>query len=84
MNSEDRAIALQLRRAFAKSPLDISELTVSCFNGCIELTGKVQSPRNYKGGTPLNVRKELENLKHIAHSAHGVKGLYADKLRIMD
>jgi len=84
MNTDDKVLAMKVRHAFTKSPLDISEMNVSCHSGCIELTGKVRRPRNYPGGSNLNVRKELEILKQIARNTGGVKSLYADKVQVID
>jgi len=84
MNTDDKVLAIHARHAFAKSVLDVSELNVSCHNGCIELTGKVKRPRNYPGGQSLNLRKELESLKQMVRNTHGVKGVYADKITLIE
>jgi hypothetical protein len=84
MNTDDKVLAMKVRHSFTKSPLDISEMNVSCHHGCIELTGKVRRPRNYPGGKELNLRKELEILKQMARNTNGVKSLYADKVNILD
>ena len=84
MNADDRMIGLHVRRAFAKSPLDISELIVTCRDGTVELDGKVKRPRDHADGSALNLRREVETLKQLARNVHGVKGLYADRLRIID
>jgi hypothetical protein len=84
MNTDDKVIALRVRHAFAKSPLDITELIVSCHNGCIEMNGIVKRPRNYPGAKELNLNREVETLKQLARNTAGVKSLYADKIRIRD
>ena len=84
MNAEDRVIALHVRHAFAKSPLDIGELIVTCRSGTVELDGKVKRPRDIAGAKGLNMSRELETLKQLARNVHGVKSLYADRVRIID
>lgn len=84
MNTDDKVVAMHVRHAFAKSMLDISELIVSCRNGTIDLEGKVRRPRNQPGAKELNLNRELETLKQLARNTHGVKGLYADRVKIMD
>jgi hypothetical protein len=84
MNTDDKVIALHVRHAFAKSPLDITELIVTCRNGSVELNGKVKRPRNYPGARELNLNREVETLKQLARNTAGVKSLYADRIRIID
>ena len=84
MNAEDRVIALHVRHAFAKSPLDIGELIISCRSGTVELDGKIKRPRDVAGAKGINLNRELEILKQLARNVHGVKGLYADRVRIID
>lgn len=84
MNTDDKVLAMRVRQSFTKSPLDITEMNVSCYNGTIELTGKVKRPRNYPGGSLLNIRKELEILNQLARNTGGVKSVYSDKVNIID
>ncbi|MEO6907508.1 MAG: hypothetical protein ABI210_06420 [Abditibacteriaceae bacterium] len=84
MNAEDRVIGLHVRHAFAKSPLDLGELIVTCRDGTIELDGKVKRPRDHVDSKTMNLNRELETLKQLARNVHGVKGLYADRVRIID
>ena len=83
MSIDDKVIALHVRHAFAKSPLDITELNVSCHQGCVELNGKVTRPRNYPGAKELNLSRELETLTPLARTPHGVTSVYADRVRVM-
>lgn len=84
MNTDDKVIALHVRHALAKSPLDISELIVTCYSGSVNLEGKVRRARNQPGAKELNLNRELETLKLLARNTQGVKSLYADRVRIID
>lgn len=84
MNTDDKVIALHVRHSFAKSPLDITELIITCHHGCIEMNGTVKRPRNHPGAKELKLSRELETLKQQARNTAGVKSIYADKVRILD
>lgn len=82
MPVEDKLIAMHARHAVAKTPLDISELSINCFRGCVELSGNVKRPRNFTGN--MSVLKEFENIKFLIRSTHGVKDVVAERVQIMD
>jgi len=82
VTTEDKAIAKSARAALAKSPLDISELIVSCSKGCIELSGKIKVPRDHTGS--LNVRKEFTVMKAQLHNVRGVRDVTSDRVRIFE
>ena len=82
MPVEDKMIAMHARHAVAKTPLDISELVITCYRGCIELNGKIKRPRSFVGD--FNVRKEFECLKTLIRQTHGVKDVIADRVQIVD
>lgn len=79
---EDKALAKASRSAIAKSPLDISELNLSCSGGFVELTGKVRCPRGHIGN--MNMRKEFQNLVTIVRSVRGVKDCYGGGVTIIE
>ncbi len=79
---EDRALAKTARASIARSPLDISELSIQCTGGYIELTGKVRAPRG--GAGTISVRKEFNVLKTIVQSVRGVKGVYAERVGVYE
>lgn len=79
---DDRALAKTARASIARTPLDISELTVSCTGGFIELSGKVRAPRGGAGN--VSVRREFNNLKTILFSVRGVKGVYAERVAVYE
>ena len=76
-----KAIAMHARHMIAKSPLDISELNISCHGSSVELTGKVRPPR---GAPPMNVRKEFEILLDLIRSTRGVKEIHAHRVKCAD
>lgn len=80
--TDDKAIARTARHSVAKSPLDISELLITCNRGCIELTGKVKAPRNFAG--EFNLRKEYEVLKNMIRASRGVRDVIGDRVRLME
>ena len=82
MGIEDKMLASKARHAIARTPLDISELMITCSRGIVELNGKVKRPRQDAGTT--NVRKELRVLTEIVRNTPGVKGVTADRVQIMD
>lgn len=82
MPVEDKLVAMHARHAIAKTPLDISELGINCYRGCIELSGKVKRPRNFTGN--FSVRKEFENLKQLVKFAHGVKEVVAERVELVE
>lgn len=82
MPVEDKLIAMHARHAVAKTPLDISELSINCFKSCIELSGNVKRPRNFTGN--MNVLKEFENIKFLIRCVHGVKDVIAERVTLME
>ncbi|MBV9867185.1 MAG: hypothetical protein JO316_17655 [Abitibacteriaceae bacterium] len=82
MPVEDKLIAMHARHAIAKTPLDISELSINCYRGCVELSGVIKRPRNFQGN--FNVRKEFDNLKMLVRTAHGVKDVIAERVQVME
>jgi len=76
-----KAIAMHARHVIARSPLDISELHISCHAGAVELTGKIKSPR---GGQALNMQKEFEILKEMIRNTRGVKHVYAERVKLAE
>ena len=79
--AECNSVARLCRHAIAKTPLDISELNISCGQGGqIELTGKIKIPRGHQG--ELNVRKEFEVLKNAIRSSRNVREVYGEKVRM--
>lgn len=79
--SECNSTARLARHAIAKSPLDISELNISCGQaGVVELTGAVKIPRGYQG--EINVRKEYEAIKNMIRTSRGVREVYGDRVRL--
>lgn len=81
---EDKVIAMHARHAIAKTPLDISELVLSCNKGVIDLTGKVKRPRNYASVQGMDVRKELEILIQLIRSSRGVRDVINNRVQIID
>ena len=76
-----KAIAMHARHMIAKSPLDISQLNISCHGSAVELTGIVKPPR---GAPPMNVRKEFEILLDLIRSTRGVKEIQASRVKLAD
>ena len=79
--SMGKAIAMHARHMIAKSPLDISELNISCHGGSVELTGKVRPPR---GAQAMNVRKEFDILCDLIRSTRGVKDINSTRVKCAD
>ena len=82
MPVEDKLIAMHARHAIAKTPLDISELSITCYRGTIEMSGKVKRPRNFAGN--FNVKKEFDVMRQLIRTAHGVKDVIYDRVQIID
>jgi hypothetical protein len=82
MPVEDKMIAMHARHAIAKTPVDISELVVSCCRGVVEFNGKVKKPRNFNG--QINMRQEFRAMIDQARSAHGVKDVIAERVEIVE
>lgn len=78
--AENNFVARLARHAIAKSPLDISELNISCIGGQIQLTGKVKAPRGYT--SDMSVRKEFENLQNMIRASRGVKDVSGDRVQM--
>lgn len=69
------------RHAIAKTPLDISELHISCGQGGhIELSGQIKIPRGHIGD--LNVKKEFEAMLNMIRNSRGVREVYGDRVRL--
>ena len=83
MPGEDRFIAMHARHACARTPLDISEMVVTCSRGCVELYGKVKRPRGAVGSA-LDMRKELTNLTNLVRGTHGVKDVILTRLQVIE
>ena len=83
MSVEDKMLAVRARHAIAKSTLDISELTISCSRGMVELNGKVKAPRSVDGNA-LPVAKEFRRVIDMVRAVHGVKEVYHERVRIID
>jgi len=81
---EDKVIAMHARHAIAKTPLDISELVLSCNKGVIDLTGTVKRPRNYANPQSMNVRKELEVLTELIRHSRGVRDVINNRVQIVE
>lgn len=79
---EDKALALQVRHAMSRTPLDVTQVIVSCTRGTIELVGSVRKPRDFRG--ELDLKKELLKLKQSAENVRGVVVVYSSQLRIME
>jgi len=84
MAVEDKQLAMHARHALARSPLDISELVISCSKGMVELNGKVKRPRSASGGGEISVEKEFRRMIDMARAVHGVKEVFYERVRIMD
>lgn len=82
MDAEDKTVARAARASVARTILDISELTISCNKGVLELSGKIKAPRNQPGS--FSVRKEFEILKTQLRSTRGVREVYGDRVTIYD
>lgn len=77
--AECSSVARMARHAIAKTPLDISELNISCGQGGqVELTGKIKVPRGHVG--EINVKKEFEVLLNAIRSSRGVREVYATRV----
>jgi hypothetical protein len=72
---------MHARHMIAKSPLDISQLQISCHGGAVELTGIVKPPRDAKA---MNVHKEFEVLKDLIRSTRGVKDVQASRVKVQE
>jgi hypothetical protein len=81
---EDKVTAMHARHAIAKTPLDISELVVSCNKGVIDLTGKVKRPRNCASTQGMDVRKELQILAELIRASRGVKDVISNRVEIIE
>lgn len=79
---EDKQLALQVRHAMARTPLDLTGVHVSCSKGAIELVGMVRRPRDYRG--ELDLKKEVVKLKQLVQQVRGVTELYSSNLRIYE
>lgn len=79
---EDKQLALQVRHAMARTPLDLSGVQVSCSRGHIELVGMVRKPKDFRGD--MDLKKEVKTMKQIIQQVRGVTELYASNLRIYD
>ena len=82
MPVEDKMLAMQARHAVAKSSLDISELSISCCRGVIELNGKIKRPRNFVG--EIDMTQEFRALLNHVRATHGVKDVVAERVLILD
>lgn len=83
MSVEDKQLSIRARHAIARSPLDISELTIACSRGMIELNGKVKRPSKSEGGE-FSVLKEFRRAVELVRAVPGVKNVVAERVRIMD
>jgi len=81
---EDKVTAMHARHAIAKTPLDISELVVSCNKGVIDLTGRVKRPRNYSSPQGIDVRKEFHVLIDTIRISRGVKDVINNRVEVID
>lgn len=79
---EDRYIAKAARAAIVRTPIDISELNISCSGGQILLNGKVKPMRGQQGS--VNVRKEFQVIKTQISTVRGVRGVYGDAVAIYE
>jgi len=79
---DDRALAKSARGAIARTSLDITQLNIVCRNGMVELDGKVRAPRGGAGN--INVRKEFQIIKTQIAAMRGVKGVYGDRVAVIE
>lgn len=82
MSVEDKTIAMHARHSIAKTPIDISQLVISCCRGVVELNGKVKKPRNFAGD--LNLHAEFRILCENVRSANGVKDVIFHHVEIIE
>ncbi len=82
MPVEDKLIARHARHSIAKTPIDISQLVISCCRGVVELSGKVKTPRNFAGD--LNLRAELRTICDVVRSGNGVKDVIHNRVEIIE
>ncbi len=79
---EDKTLAAQVRHAMARTPLDLTQVSVTCRRGAIELVGMARRPRDYRG--EMDVRKEIVTLKQIVANVRGVTEVYTSQLRFLE
>ena len=79
---DDRAMAKTARAAIARTSLDITQLNIICRAGMVELDGKVRAPRG--GAGTVNVRKEFQIIKTQIAATRGVKGVYGDRVAVIE
>ncbi len=80
IKAENTALARTARQTIAKSPLDISELSIACNGGDIELYGKIKMPRN--STSDVDVRKEFEKIKTMIRAIRGVRDVRGERVKI--
>lgn len=79
---EDKTLALQVRHAIGRTPLDLTQVTVTCRRGTIELVGTARKPRDFRG--EMDVKKEIVKLKQIVANVRGVTEVYSSQLRFLE
>jgi len=82
MSVEDKQLSIRARHAIARAPIDISELTISCTRGMIELNGKVKTPP--KSGGEISLLKEFRRGVDLIRSVPGVKDVVSERVRVME
>lgn len=82
MATEDKQLAMHVRHALARSPLDISELTITSSRGIVELNGKVKKPRSMDAD--ISAQKEFRRAVDLARAVHGVKEVVSERVKIVD
>ena len=80
IKQENTTLARTARQAIAKSHLDISELSIACSGGAIELYGKVKMPRDHTGD--FDMRREFESLKNMIRAVRGVREVHGEKVKM--
>ncbi len=71
MATEDKLLAMRIRRYLARKSADISLMEITCGKGMVTLTGELRSPRDLKG--KLNLQDEMMEIVDLIRRVPGVK-----------
>lgn len=82
MSVEDKQLAIRARHAIARSPMDISELSITSSRGMIELNGKVK--KLGKGAGEISLEKEFRRAVDMVRAVPGVKDVVSERVRVVD
>ena len=81
MPTEDKFLAMKIRRILAKKECDMTLMQIGARAGVVYLTGEIRTPRGYTGN--MDLHDELDSIEKVINRIPDVRDVVND-VRIIE